>query len=122
MSELESQGLDGAALWMRNFKQKLQAFHNAGRARAQAAIELLLRLVSNVVEKPAEQKFRRIRTDNPKIRAGLLDIGPEAEALIVMLGFEASTEDGSRILLLRDTLLDVVRLRMGKELLEIELE
>jgi len=82
----------------------------------------LVKLLRNVIENPNEQKFRRIRTDNPKIRAGLLDVSTEAEPLITMLGFEAISEEGSRFLLLRDAVLDVVRLRMGKELLEAEID
>lgn len=122
LSELGSQGLDGASLWLQSFAKKLNSFSSAGAGRAHDAIELLLRLLCNVITNPAEKKFRRIRTDNPKIRAGLLDISAEAEALIMMLGFEAISEDGGRVLQLRDAVFDVVRLRMGKEVLEGELD
>jgi len=123
LAELEAQGLDGASLWLARFSQRLRALAASRGGAARTAVELLLRLVRNVMSSPYEPKFRRVRADNPKIRAGLLEAGAEAEALMAMLGFEPSAEaDGIRVFVLRDAALDVVRLQLGKELLERELE
>jgi hypothetical protein len=120
--ELESLGLGGAGVWLQNFAEKLTALRNqAGQPAARAAMELLLRVVSNIVSSPGDAKFRRLKADNPKIRANLLGLGPDAEKLMNLLGFESVVEDGGRVLVLRDATFDSVRLRMGQELLEREL-
>jgi len=119
LSELAEHGLDGAALWLQRFQDQLRVFQ--GRPEARDAVAMLLRLVRNVVESPHEQKFRRIRADNPRIRASLLGVGEEAESLMSLLGFEVVTESGERIFLLRDAVFDYGRLRMGQEILEREL-
>lgn len=123
LGELAAHGLDGAALWLRRFEERLRALLGTppGRPEAREAVALLLRLVRNVVDSPYEQKFRRIRADNPRVRATLLGAGAEAEALMTLLGFEAVTESGERVFLLRDAVFDCARLRMGQELLEREL-
>lgn len=119
--DLEALGLDGAAVWLQHFSERLKALSSSQPAAARGAIELLLRLVSNIVDSPHDAKFRRVRADNPKIRARLLGAGPEVEQLMTLLGFEAVSEDGERIFLLRDATFDSVRLRMGQELLEQQL-
>ncbi|CAE7188346.1 wss2 [Symbiodinium necroappetens] len=123
LSELELQGLDGAAVWLKRFSEKLSGLA-AEQATKAAAVELLLKLVRNVVKSPDEQKFRRIRTENPAIRSRLITAGGErAEALMTMLGFEPMTEsNGERVFVLRDASFDYARLRMGQELLEAELD
>lgn len=125
LGDLESQGLDGTAIWLQRFSDNLRSLGRPGQSAARGdAIELLLRLVQNVVNSPQEQKFRRIRADNPKVRAKLMEAGGKsAEVLITMLGFEASTEtSGERVFVLQDASLDTARLRMGHDLLEAELE
>lgn len=122
LDELAAQGLDGASLWMRRFEAQLKTLCRPDQLGvAQTALETMLRLVRNVVQSPSEQKFRRIRSDNPKVRSSLLSAGNAVEALLTSLGFEAVSEGGVRIFLLRDATFDTVRLRMGQELLEREL-
>jgi len=84
----------------------------------------MLRLVRNIVTNIGEPKFRRVRADNAQLRAKLLGPGGEAaETCLKLLGFAASDEpDGSRVFLIRDGALDVARLRMGMELLEVALQ
>eukprot|EP00427_Karlodinium_veneficum_P057483 CAMPEP_0169413184 /NCGR_PEP_ID=MMETSP1017-20121227/61219_1 /TAXON_ID=342587 /ORGANISM="Karlodinium micrum, Strain CCMP2283" /LENGTH=577 /DNA_ID=CAMNT_0009520579 /DNA_START=51 /DNA_END=1784 /DNA_ORIENTATION=+ len=96
--ELESLGLGGISVWLQNFTERLTALRDQ-----------------------AGQPARRLKADNPKIRASLLGLGPDAEKLLNLLGFEAIVEDGHRVLVLRDATFDSVRLRMGQELLEREL-
>merc|ERR1711920_117546 len=94
-----------------------------GRTRV-VALELLLKLVRNIVNSPQEPKFKRIKADNPRIRADLLapGVGEDIEALMTLLGFESTLEsDGVRVFLLRDAAFDCARLRMGQDLLENEL-
>lgn len=120
--ELESLGLGGVGAWLQSFSEKLTALRNqAGQPAARGAMELLLKVVRNIVTSPDEVKFRKLKADNPKINASLLRFGPDAEKLMSLLGFESVVEDGSRVLILRDATFDSVRLRMGQEVLEREL-
>mmetsp|Transcript_55210 Transcript_55210/g.126238 ORF Transcript_55210/g.126238 Transcript_55210/m.126238 type:complete len:92 (+) Transcript_55210:3-278(+) len=82
---------------------------------------MLLRLVRNIVGSPGEAKFRKIRAGNPRIRACLLGAGAEVESLMTMLGFEHTTEAGEQVYVIRDKTFDCARLRLGQELLEMEL-
>mmetsp|Transcript_24914 Transcript_24914/g.70937 ORF Transcript_24914/g.70937 Transcript_24914/m.70937 type:complete len:666 (+) Transcript_24914:96-2093(+) len=123
LAELEAQGLDGASLWLARFSTHLRALRGShGEQQARAASELLMRLVQNIINSPQDPKFRRIRADNSKFRSSLLAAGEQAEALMRMLGFESTSEDGSRMFVLRDASLDRVRLQLGKEILEQELQ
>lgn len=111
--DLAAMGLDSAAVWVERFSSQLRSL------RLQpAAMQMLLRLTQNVADSPYEAKFRRIRAENPKISSTLLSAGPGVAVLLALLGFEAATEDGQRVFVLRDAVLDPVRLRLGKELLE----
>lgn len=118
LADLEAQGLDGAAVWMQRFESALQTMDPKCRA---PAVEILLKLVSNAIQKPGEAKFRRVRAENPAVRSKLLAAGPGAEALLTLLGFEVTTEGMERVFVLSDKCFDVVRLRMGQELLEVEI-
>jgi hypothetical protein len=120
--ELESLGLGGISVWLQNFTERLTALRDqAGQPAARGAMELLLKVVRNIVTSPDEVKFRKLKADNPKINASLLRFGPDVEKLMNLLGFESVVEDGGRLLILRDATFDSVRLRMGQELLEREL-
>jgi len=122
VEDLAALGLDGVAVWLERFSEQLRALcQRPGQPAARGALELLLKLVKNIVDSPYDAKFRRIRADNPRIRAGLLSVGAEAEALIALLGFEDTTESGQRIFVLKDATFDSVRLRLGQELLEKQL-
>jgi len=120
--DLAAFGLDGASLWLERFSSKLGLLRgSSGDARARAAFEILLRLVRNIVDSPYDARYRRVRADNPRVRAGLLGAGPAAEEMMSLLGFEATTEAGERVFVLRDATFDCARLRLGKELLEQQL-
>jgi len=120
---LAESGLDGAAVWLERFTDKLDMLRgSSGDAKAQVAVELVLRLIKNIVNSPNNERYRRVRADNPKIRAGLLSAGPVAEEMMALLGFEAKTEAGELIFLLHETAFDCARLRLGKDLLEQQLE
>jgi hypothetical protein len=122
VEDLEALGLSGAADWLQQFTEKLQSLtSNAAQSAAREAIQLLLKLVCNIVNNPLDAKFRRIKADNPKIRSGLLAIGPEAEKLITLLGFEVTNEDAGRVFVLRGAAYDSARLQMGQDLLQRQL-
>ena len=118
LAELEAQGLDGAAVWMQRFESCIRGIDVTWRA---PAVETLLKLVTNVVKNPGEAKFRRIRAENAAVKSKLLSAGANAESLLTLLGFEITTEGMERVFVLSDYGFDVVRLRMGQELLEVEL-
>lgn len=123
LADLQAQGLDGAAVWLARFSQRLQSLRGLSASGARAAVELMLKLVCNIVEHPIDPKFRRVRADNPNIRAALSGAGEVADNLMCMLGFEVLQEQSvGKVYMLRDTMLDAARLRLGKELLERELE
>jgi hypothetical protein len=114
--DLAAFGLDGASEWIQQFSSELRSLPPSSGSRA--AAELLLRLVQNVISNPSEAKFRRIRAENPKIRSTLFGAGADTAPLLQRLGFQSMIEGGERIFLLRDVSLDVVRLQLGKDLLE----
>lgn len=119
LAELEAQGLDGAALWMQRFETCMRSIEMRCKL---PAFEILLKLVTNVVQNPGESKFRRVRADNPAVQAKLLSAGTNAESMLALLGFERRTEGTECVFLLSDHTFDIVRLRMGQELLETELK
>mmetsp|Transcript_53389 Transcript_53389/g.125009 ORF Transcript_53389/g.125009 Transcript_53389/m.125009 type:complete len:626 (+) Transcript_53389:56-1933(+) len=116
--QLQALGLDGAAVWIQSFSEKLRVMSRSGHPAAHTAVETLHRLVQNIMDHPGEQKFRRVKANNPKIQAKLLGLGEDAEKLMALLGFEAVVEDGERVLAIRDSAFDSVRLRLGQEVLE----
>eukprot|EP00438_Fugacium_kawagutii_P004606 Skav228997 [mRNA] locus=scaffold127:199578:200786:+ [translate_table: standard] len=118
LAELEAQGLDGAAVWMQRFESAMRGIDPNSRV---PAMEVLLKLVTNAVRNPGESKFRRIRAENTAVRSKLLSAGASAESLLTLLGFEATAEGMERVFVLSDQCFDLVRLRMGQELLEVEI-
>jgi hypothetical protein len=116
VDELAALGLDGAAQWVQSFEGQLRSMGRSAESKNMA--ELLLRLVQNIIDRPNEAKFRRIRAENPRIRSALLSLGPVAESLLVKLGFESVIEADGQVFTMRDAAVDVVRLRLGKDLLE----
>lgn len=64
-------------------------------AGGSVAVPLLLKLLSNIAEKPDEPKFRKIRLSNPKIAASVCDISPAALRLLALCGFESAGDDES---------------------------
>eukprot|EP00927_Polykrikos_kofoidii_P076421 TRINITY_DN734_c0_g2_i1.p1 TRINITY_DN734_c0_g2~~TRINITY_DN734_c0_g2_i1.p1 ORF type:complete len:697 (+),score=127.05 TRINITY_DN734_c0_g2_i1:82-2091(+) len=122
-ADLEALGLGGATEWLQRFSSQLQALRQGSSSSTRVAVEMMLRLVRNVVNHPHDPKYRRIRSDNPRIRAELFDVvGESADPLMALLGFDTTVEAGAKVFVLRDALFDSVRLRMGQELLELELK
>lgn len=114
LADLEIQGLDGAALWLQRFQANLRTIDAQHRS---AAAEILLKLVTNVLRDPNEPKFRRVRAENPVVRSKLVAVG--GDALLKSLGFEIAEDQ--QIYQLSEHGFDVVRLKMGQELLEAAL-
>ncbi|KAL5553227.1 hypothetical protein UlMin_040628 [Ulmus minor] len=60
---------------------------------AAGSVEVVLRLLRNVVKEPENAKFRKIRMSNPKIREAIGDV-PGGIELLEFVGFELREEDG----------------------------
>lgn len=57
------------------------------------SIEVFVRLLGNIVKEPENEKFRRIRMSNPKIREAIGDVAGGIE-LLEFVGFELREENG----------------------------
>ena len=55
--------------------------------KVQTGLNLLLRLVSNIIEKPTEQKYRTIKNTNAKLQKDLFSLKGGVSALIQEIGF-----------------------------------
>lgn len=64
-----------------------------------ASLEILEKLHYNIVVMPKENKYRRIKLSNPKIKANITDI-PEARKYLILLGWELIDEEGVEFLTL----------------------
>ncbi|CAK7326793.1 unnamed protein product [Dovyalis caffra] len=59
----------------------------------EGSVEVVLRLLRNVVKEPENAKFRRIRMGNPKIREAVTEVAGGVE-LLEIVGFGLKEEDG----------------------------
>uniref|UniRef100_A0A1D1XPS9 UBX domain-containing protein 6 n=1 Tax=Anthurium amnicola TaxID=1678845 RepID=A0A1D1XPS9_9ARAE len=57
------------------------------------SVEVVLRLMRNVVREPENDKFRKIRMSNPKIKQAVCTVGGAVE-LLESVGFRLEEEDG----------------------------
>ncbi|KAF5450342.1 hypothetical protein F2P56_030702 [Juglans regia] len=60
---------------------------------SQGSVEVVLKLLRNIVREPENVKFRKIRMSNPKIREAIGEIAGGVE-LLEFVGFELKEEDG----------------------------
>ena len=63
------------------------------------SLEILEKLLYNIAVMPKEEKYRRIKLSNPKIKANIADI-PEARNFLSLLGWELIEEEGVEFLTL----------------------
>ncbi|XP_022776457.1 plant UBX domain-containing protein 2-like [Durio zibethinus] len=59
----------------------------------EGAVEVVHRLLRNIVKEPGNDKFRKIRMSNPRIREAVGDVAGGVE-LLVFVGFELKEEGG----------------------------
>lgn len=59
----------------------------------EGSVDVILRLLRNIVKEPENPKFRKIRMSNPKIREAIGEVGGAVE-LLEFLGFELKEEGG----------------------------
>nr|XP_010910270.1 plant UBX domain-containing protein 2-like [Elaeis guineensis] len=71
--------------------ERVSAFLSA--VPADGAVEVVLKLLRNVVREPGNEKFRRIRMGNPKIKEAVGEVKGGVE-LLECLGFELGEEGG----------------------------
>ncbi|CAO2830936.1 unnamed protein product [Amaranthus hypochondriacus] len=57
------------------------------------SIDVILRLLRNIVKEPENPKFRRVRMGNPKIREAIGEVSGAVE-LLEVVGFELKEEEG----------------------------
>lgn len=60
---------------------------------SEGCVEIVLRLLRNIVKEPENSKFRRIRMSNPKIREAIGEV-PGGMELLECVGFELKEEEG----------------------------
>lgn len=62
-----------------------------GRGITVPACQVLIRLLSNIIQNPEDAKYRRIRLTNPKIKTAVVDVDGALE-LLLACGFQIVTE------------------------------
>jgi len=50
-------------------------------------LQLLLRLIDNIVKKPTETKYRTVKSTIPKIQGTVFSLGVRVPALLLAFGF-----------------------------------
>ncbi|KAJ4824617.1 Plant UBX domain-containing protein 2 [Turnera subulata] len=59
----------------------------------EGSVEVVLRLLRNIVKEPENPKFRKVRMGNPKIREAVTEVAGGVE-LLELVGFELKEENG----------------------------
>eukprot|EP00965_Chrysotila_dentata_P042038 1394583-Pleurochrysis_carterae.AAC.4 len=59
---------------------------------ALCAIQLALKLVSNILDNPGEEKYQRFKSSNPKIQKQLLRV-PGGDELLLHMGFKTKVQE-----------------------------
>ncbi|KAG8382717.1 hypothetical protein BUALT_Bualt05G0106400 [Buddleja alternifolia] len=65
------------------------------------SLEVVMRLLKNVVKEPENAKFRKVRMGNPKIKEAIGDV-PGGVELLECIGFELKEEGGEMWLIMED--------------------
>lgn len=73
------------------------------------SVEVLIRLLKNVVKEPENAKFRKIRMGNPKIKEAIGDV-PGGVELLECIGFELKEEGGEMWLVMEEPSKEGLRL------------
>lgn len=94
LSRAESGSSDKEADGVRDQLQSCVSAYTSGK-RSDGSVEVLIRLLRNVVKEPENAKFRRIRMGNPKIKEAIADV-PGGVELLECIGFELK-EEGSEM-------------------------
>ena len=94
------------------------AANSADERKALAAVELIVKLASNITKSPSEAKFRTIRATIPKIAATIFALPGAPDELILALGF--TRQDAEHFNFAGDTNLKL--LKKGTVMLEKAVE
>ncbi|DAZ93713.1 TPA: hypothetical protein N0F65_009639 [Lagenidium giganteum] len=89
-------------------------------AKAITACETMLKMLSNILTQPCEDKFRKIRLSNASIQTKLVAV-PGAVELLKEAGFVQTAVDGDEFLILSGELLDVDRVQSVHDRTEVAL-
>ncbi|KAH6773903.1 plant UBX domain-containing protein 2 [Perilla frutescens var. frutescens] len=68
---------------------------------SEGSVEVLMRILRNVVKEPENAKFRKIRIGNPKIKEAIGDV-PGGVELLECIGFELKEEGGEMWLMMEE--------------------
>lgn len=69
-----------------------QALKSLPLEQAQDTLEILEKLIRNIVRNPTEEKFRTIKLQNPKIAAAITNV-PGAVEILTEMGFQSDGEN-----------------------------
>ncbi|XP_022732872.1 plant UBX domain-containing protein 2-like isoform X2 [Durio zibethinus] len=98
-NSLDRKGLDGDSGSSENELEKsrseLEAFIGSfiSGKPPEGSVDVVLRLLRNIVKEPGNDKFRKIRMSNPKIREAIGEVAGGVE-LLEFVGFELKEEGG----------------------------
>ncbi|XP_057777537.1 plant UBX domain-containing protein 2 [Salvia miltiorrhiza] len=92
LSRAESGSSNKEADGVLNQLQSCVSTYTSGKP-SDGSVEVLIRLLRNVVKEPENAKFRRIRMGNPKIKEAVADV-PGGVELLECIGFELKEEGG----------------------------
>eukprot|EP00884_Botryococcus_braunii_P017636 jgi/Botrbrau1/4556/Bobra.60_2s0043.1 len=77
-------------------------------------LELIVKLIQNIAINPGEQKFKRIKLSNPKIKSGLVDVPGGLEALLA-LGWIYDEEDKESLVVPKGRQLTMTEVRQVQD-------
>ena len=85
----------------------------------EAALQTLISIAENIIHKPKEEKFRRLKLGNAALQRKLLGL-PGGLAALVALGFAEAEHEGEAVLLATPDKAGMDKLVSGKARLAIE--
>lgn len=94
-SELKSESKTGNSLEKEETRSELETYvgtYVSGKP-SDGSVEIVLKLLKNIVREPDNVKFRRIRLGNPKIKEAIADVAGGLD-LLECIGFELKEESG----------------------------
>lgn len=114
LDAMEAMGMDGCAAYLRKLRLHLLEITPLSKGAAgHAALQVLRKLVNNLVENPGNSAYRVVKLDNAVVARTLMPL-PPALAALRQMGFA----EHEKRLVMEDGRFDVVRLRLGRDLID----
>ncbi|KAM0015063.1 putative UBX domain, PUB domain, Ubiquitin-like domain superfamily, PUB-like domain superfamily [Helianthus debilis subsp. tardiflorus] len=110
-NELQSQSRSDDAYENLEVKSELEACVGAyvSAKPSDGSVEIVLKLLKNVVKEPENVKFRKIRLGNPKIKEAIADVAGGLD-LLECVGFELKEENGEMWAVMEDASSEKIKL------------